>query len=199
VRAPSPVVGFVPGAAAGAALLVVALLTRGRGLGAALFLAGGTYVAAVSAAGDSIDASAPLVAVLLLLCGELSAWSIDERLDIRAEPRLAWRRGAAVSALATAGLAAAVLVVALSAVPSSHGLALTVLGAAAAVGAAGTGIWVVVQGRRVSINSGVDQYLPETIAELLELYCRVVESVVDDPEQTLPELINRCTSLHAVG
>jgi hypothetical protein len=63
----------------------------------------------------------------------------------------------------------------------------------------GTGIWVVVQGRRVSINSGVDQYLPETIAELLELYCRVVESVVDDPEQTLSELINRCTSLHAVG
>ena len=142
MRAPSPVVAFVPGAAAGAALLVLALLTRGRGLGAALFLAGGTYVAAVSAAGDSIDASAPLVAVLLLLCGELSAWSIDERLDIRAEPRLAWRRGAAVSALATAGLAAAVLVVALSAVPSSHGLALTVLGAAAAVGAAGTGIWV---------------------------------------------------------
>jgi hypothetical protein len=44
--------------------------------------------------------------------------------------------------LALAGLAVAVLVVALSAVPSSHGLALTLLGAAAAVGAAGTGIWV---------------------------------------------------------
>jgi hypothetical protein len=136
------VAAYVPGAVAGAVLLVVALVSRGRGLGTALFLAGGTYVAAVSAGGNAVDASAPLVAVLLLLSGELAAWSIDERLDIRAEPGLVWRRGAAVTALALAGLAAAVLVVALSAVPSSHGLALTVLGAAAAVGAAGTGIWV---------------------------------------------------------
>jgi hypothetical protein len=136
------VAAFVPGAAAGAVLFVVALVLRGRGLGTALFLAGGTYVAAVAAAGAAVDASAPLVAVLLLLGGELAAWSIDERLDIRSEPGLAWRRGAAVTALALAGLAAAVLAVARSAVPSSHGLALTVLGAAAAVGAAGTGIWV---------------------------------------------------------
>jgi hypothetical protein len=136
------VAAFAPGAVSGAILLVVALVWRGRGLGAALFLAGGTYVAAVAAAGDRIDASAPLVAVLLLLGGELSAWSIDERLAIRSETGLLWRRGAAVTALALAGLAAAALVVALSAVPSSHGLALTVLGAAAAVGAAGTGIWV---------------------------------------------------------
>ncbi|HEY3578307.1 MAG TPA: hypothetical protein VGK68_10025 [Gaiellaceae bacterium] len=141
-RAPSPVAAFVPGATSGAILLVVALVFRGRGLGAALFLAGGTYVAAVAAAGNAVDASAPLVAVLLLLSGELSAWSIDEGLEIRAESRVVWRRGAAVTALALAGLAAAVLVVALSAVPSTHGLALTLLGAAAAVGAAGTGIWV---------------------------------------------------------
>jgi hypothetical protein len=124
-------------------LLVLALLSGGRGLGVALFFAGGTYVAAVSAAGNDIDASAPLVAVLLLLCGELSAWSDDEHLDIRAEPGLAWRRGTAVAALALCGLAVAALVVALSTVPSGHGLAWTVLGAAAAIGAAGTGIWVV--------------------------------------------------------
>jgi hypothetical protein len=141
-RAPSPVAAFVPGAVAGAISLFVALVFHGRGLGAALFLAGGTYVAAVAAAGNAVDASAPLVAVLLLLSGELSAWSIDEGLEIRVEPRVVWRRGAAVTALGLAGLAAAVLVVALSAVPSSHGLVLTVLGAAAAVGAAGTGIWV---------------------------------------------------------
>jgi hypothetical protein len=136
------VAAFVPGAVAGAISLFVALVFHGRGLGAALFLAGGTYVAAVAAAGNAVDASAPLVAVLLLLSGELSAWSIDEGLEIRVEPRVVWRRGAAVTALGLAGLAAAVLVVALSAVPSSHGLVLTVLGAAAAVGAAGTGIWV---------------------------------------------------------
>jgi hypothetical protein len=136
------VVAFMPGAALGAVLLGVALVFGGRGLGAALFLAGGTYTAAVAAAGDRIDGSAPLVAVLLLLCGELSAWSVDERLEIRAEPELGWRRGAAVAVLALAGLSVAALVVALSAVPPNHGLAWTVLGAAAAVGATGTGMWV---------------------------------------------------------
>jgi hypothetical protein len=132
----------VPGAALGAVLLVAALFFRGGGLGAALFLAGATYVAAVAAAGGGADASAPLVAVLLLLCGELAAWSIDERFEIRVEPEVAWRRGITVTALGLAGLAVATLVVALSAVPPSHGLGWTVLGAAAAVGAAGTGIWV---------------------------------------------------------
>jgi hypothetical protein len=142
VRAPSPVVAFVPATALGALVLVVALAFRGRGLGIALFLGGGTYVAAVAAAGAGIDASAPLVAVLLLLCGELTAWSVDERLGIRPAPELAWRRGVGIAVLGLAGLAVAALVVALSAVPSSHGLAWTVLGAAAALGAAGTGIWV---------------------------------------------------------
>jgi hypothetical protein len=141
-RAPSPVVAFVPGAVLGAVLLLVALLFGGRGLGGALFLAGATYVAAVASAGGRTDATAPLVAVLLLLCGELTAWSVDERLSIRAEPQLAWRRGAAVATLALAGLAVATLVVALSAVSPNHGLGWTVLGATAAVGAAGTGIWV---------------------------------------------------------
>ena len=133
---------FVPGAALGAVLLVVALVYGGPGLGGALFLAGGTYVAAVTSAGTGIDASAPLVAVLLLLCGELSAWSFDERLEIRAESQLAWRRGLAIAALAFAGLTVATLVVSLSAVGPNHGLGWTVLGAAAALGAAGTGIWV---------------------------------------------------------
>jgi hypothetical protein len=132
----------VPGAALGLVLLVAALLFGGRGFGAALFLGGGTYVAAVAAAGGGVDASAPLVAVLLLLSGELAAWSVDERWLIRAEEKLAWRRGVAVTALALGGLAVAALVVALSAVQPNHGLGWTVLGAAAAVGAAGTGIWV---------------------------------------------------------
>jgi hypothetical protein len=142
VRAPSPAVAFVPGLAVGALLLVVALVFDGRGLGAALFLAGATYVAGVAAAGAGADASAPLVAVLLLLCGELTAWSLDERLEIQAEPALARRRAAAIATLGLSGLAVAALVVALSAVGPNHGLGWTVLGAAAAVAAAGTGIWV---------------------------------------------------------
>lgn len=132
----------MPGVVLGTLLLVSALVVGDVGLGAALLVAGGTYVAAVTAAGDRIDASAPLVAVLLLLCGELAAWSLDERWEIRTDAALVWRRAGAVAALALAGLAAATLLVALSAVPASHGLGWTVLGAAAAIGAAGTGIWV---------------------------------------------------------
>ena len=143
VRAPSPVVAFVPGLAFGGLLLVAALVWDGRGLGAALFFAAGSYVAAAAAAaGSGTDGSAPLVAVLLVLCGELAAWSFDERLGIRAERQVAWRRGAAVAVLALAGLGVATLVVALSAVGPTHGLGWTLLGAAAAIGAAGTGIWV---------------------------------------------------------
>jgi hypothetical protein len=126
----------------GVLLLAVALVFDGRCLGAALFLGGGTYVAAVAGAGAGVDSSALLVAVLLLLAGELTAWSIDERWRTGAEEELVWRRAAAVGALALGGFAAAALVVALSSVQPDHGLAWTVLGAAAAVGAAGTGIWV---------------------------------------------------------
>jgi hypothetical protein len=123
-------------------LLAVALARGGGTLGLALFLGGATYVGFLVAKHDQVDATAPLVAVLLLLCGELSAWSLDERWEIRADRELAWRRGTALGVLALAGLAVSALLVALSAVPSSHGLAWTVAGAAAAVGAAGTGVWV---------------------------------------------------------
>jgi hypothetical protein len=133
---------LVPVAAAGMLLLVAALLSGGRGLGAALWLGGATYVASVAAAGHRIDPTAPLVAVLLLLSGELVAWSLDERWRIPASAELAWRRAAAVVGLAVAGLAVSTLVLALSAVPPIHGLAWTVAGAAAAVAAAGAGVWV---------------------------------------------------------
>jgi hypothetical protein len=126
----------------GGLLLVAALSFAGGGLGAALFLAGATYVAAGATAGQSVDGSAPLVAVLLLLCGELAAWSLDERFGIEADPALVRRRGVAVSALGLAGLAVSTLTVALSAVGPNHGLGWTVLGALAALAAAGTGIWV---------------------------------------------------------
>jgi hypothetical protein len=141
-RAGSTAGYLAPGAALGTLLLVVALV-YGRGLGVALLLGGATYVVfVVSDEHHRVDPTAPLVAVLLLLCGELAAWSLDERWRIEADPTLLWRRGAAIAALALAGLTVAALVVALSAVPSSRGLALTVAGAAAAVAAAGIGVMV---------------------------------------------------------
>lgn len=134
--------GLVPAAAVGTLALLVALAAGGRGLGVSLFLGGAVYVAFVVSDASHVDATAPLVAVLLLLCGELTAWSLDERWRMRADAALVWRRGAAVAALALAGLAVSALVVALSAVPANHGLAWTVAGALAAVAAAGTGILV---------------------------------------------------------
>ena len=142
LRAGSDVVLLGAAAALGTLLLLVALLAAGgRGLAVSLFLGGAIYVAFVAHDEAHVDGTAPLVSVLLLLCAELAAWSLDERWRMQADAALAWRRGAAVGALALAGLVVSTVVVALSAVPASRGLALTAAGAAAAVAAAGTAIW----------------------------------------------------------
>jgi hypothetical protein len=89
-RAGSTAGYLAPGAALGTLLLVVALV-YGRGLGIALLLGGATYVAFVlSAEHHRVDPTAPLVAMLLLLCGELAAWSLDERWRIEADATLLW-------------------------------------------------------------------------------------------------------------
>ena len=131
---------LVPGAAAGGLFLVAVLVFGQRLLGAALALGGATFVVGAVGSGRSLDATAPLVAVLLLLCGELAGWSLDARLRMPADPALAWRRGAATAVLALVSLGAATLVVALSAAPVGHGLAWTAIGAAAAVAVAALGV-----------------------------------------------------------
>lgn len=140
-RASSHALAFLPGAVVGALLLLVTLLLYEQALGPALWFGGGTYVAFL-AVHPKIDTAAPLVALLLLLCGELAAWSRDARLPIRRDRQLVWRRALALGALAAGGLAAATLAVALTAVPAAHGLAWTLLGAAAAVAAGATGLLV---------------------------------------------------------
>ncbi|MDX6481675.1 MAG: hypothetical protein QOG85_2185 [Gaiellaceae bacterium] len=139
-RAGAHLVELAPGAGAGLALVLAALVTDGRGLGVALWLGGATYVAFLVAAHSGIDGAAPLVAVLLLLCGELATWSLDERSRMRTDAGLIWRRGGAVGLLALGGLMLATLSVVLGAAPSAHGLVFTFLGAIAAIAAAGTGI-----------------------------------------------------------
>jgi hypothetical protein len=140
VRAGAVREAFVPGLGVGAVCLLLALVFGLPSLGVALWLAGGSYLGYAAGVHHSLDGGAPLVAVLLLLCGELAAWSLDERWRIRAETQLLLRRAGAVALLALGGLTAATLVVALAAVPPSHGLVLTLAGALAAVGAAATGI-----------------------------------------------------------
>jgi hypothetical protein len=124
-----------PVAALGA-LLLLFVLARGTDdvLGWSLGLAGAAYAGATIAHGTHVDEAAPLVAVALLLCGELSAWSLDERPHVAAERGVLAARAAGVAALAVASLAVSALVVALSVASVGGGLLWTVLGAAAAVG-----------------------------------------------------------------
>lgn len=116
-------------------LLLAFVLVRGQDelLGSALGLAGIGYAAAIVVHGSGVDAAAPLVGAGLLLCGELAAWSLDERVTVAAGRPFLLVRAAAVAALAGAGLAVGALVVSLAAAPVGSGLAWTVLGAAAAV------------------------------------------------------------------
>lgn len=128
---------FVPGVAVGAFLLVVALVRWDQALGWALGLCGATYVAEVAVRGGGVDSTAPLVAVLLLLSGELTAWSLAERGRLRVDGAVHGTRALTVATLAIVGLLAAGLVVALGGVQLGGGIAWTALGAAAAVAAAG--------------------------------------------------------------
>jgi hypothetical protein len=118
----------------GAALLVLLLVRADADLLPwPLACLGTGYAIALVVAGRAVDNAAPLVAVGLLLCGELAAWSIDERLRIPEERAVVRSRALALSALALGSLAVAALLVALAASPAGGGLAWTALGAASAV------------------------------------------------------------------
>jgi hypothetical protein len=128
----APVVSVI--GALGAVLLLF-VLVRGHDdlLGWALGLGAGAYVLSLLVHGASVDEAAPLVAVVLLVCGELAAWSLDERGHIACERGLQATRAIALAGLALCALGAATLVVALAAVSVGRGLGWTVAGAAAAV------------------------------------------------------------------
>jgi hypothetical protein len=121
------------------AVLLLAALVRGMPelISWALGPAGVVYVVAIAVHGRAVDEAAPLVATALLLCGELAAWSLDERWRIEEESVVVRRRALALGALTLVGLGASALVVAMAAAPPGRGLAWTTLGAVGAVGAVG--------------------------------------------------------------
>jgi hypothetical protein len=124
------------------ALLLVLLLVRAR---AELVpwppaLLGVAYAVELVIRGAGVDEAAPLVAVGLLLCGELAAWSIAERLPVAVEWPVTRDRAVALGALAFGSLAVAALVVALAAAPAGYGLAWTVVGAGSAVAVVGLAV-----------------------------------------------------------
>jgi hypothetical protein len=119
--------------------VLLLVLVRGHDelLGPALLLAGCAYALGLFVGRHSLDERAPLVATALLLCGELTAWSNDERLPIAHDRRVRGMRGFAVGALVLGGLVTSALVVAASAVSAGGGIGWTLAGAAAAVLALG--------------------------------------------------------------
>jgi len=140
-RTAAPVTAALGG---GGALLLLLVLRRADAdlLVWPLGLLGVGYAVAIAVRGSGLDEGAPFVAAGLLLCGELAAWSMDERFGIRADRAVVVARAVGVGALVFAGLAVAALVVALSATSAGGGLAWTVLGSIAAVGVVALGVAV---------------------------------------------------------
>lgn len=125
----------------GAVALVVVLVRAAEDLLAwAVLPLAAAYGISIVADRHAVDQTAPLVAVGLLLCCELAAWSLDARWRIAAEEAVVRRRALALGALVLAGLAASTAVVAIAVAPAGNGLSWTVAGAAAAVGAVGIGV-----------------------------------------------------------
>lgn len=130
-------------ATAAGALCAVALWRGRRGmLGWSLLIAGAVFIVSIERGGGGVDGTAPLVATALFLCAELARWSFDTRVRISGDAVLLVRRAAALAALALGAGAAASVVVGSSAIAAPHNLAWTALGAAAAAGAAGLGVWL---------------------------------------------------------
>ena len=98
------------------------------------------YAVSIVVHGRSVDGGAPLVAVGLLLTGELAAWSMDERHRIPAERSIVLGRASALGLLAFSGLAVAGLVVALAGTSAGGGVAWTLAGSVAAVAAVAVGV-----------------------------------------------------------
>lgn len=98
-----------------------------------LVLLGGLY--AWKLGGGSVDAWAPVYAGGLLAVAEVAYWSVQLRGRAHDAERLTERRVALIAALAFAAVAAGGLVLAATSVQIGSGVALDLLGVAAAVGA----------------------------------------------------------------
>jgi hypothetical protein len=117
-------------------LLLLLALWRGYVdlLGTSLLLLGAAYVLGLLAGRHVLDEAAPLVAGGMLACGELAAWSLEQRPRVPAVQRLVLARAGAVGVLVLAGMGAAALVIAVASAPLGAGLPWTLAGALAAVG-----------------------------------------------------------------
>jgi hypothetical protein len=97
-----------------------------------LLLLGGMYGAELALDDAPLDPATPLVAVALFLSAELAYWSLEERTDAGPEPGDRLRRLAVVAGFALGTLLVAAMLLALVDGVRTGGLAIDLLGAAAA-------------------------------------------------------------------
>ena len=117
-----------------ALLALFAALVRGWAplLPSALVLLGALYGAQLAIDDAQVDIAAPLVATGLVLVAELGYWSLEEREQVTGEPGDSLRRLAFVALLALGTLVVTASLLALVDAVRAGGLALDLLGAAAA-------------------------------------------------------------------
>ena len=140
--------------AAAAALVLLAAIVNGWPalVPLAVTLAGGTYAAQLALDDAALDAAAPAIAVGLLLAAELAYWSLDERERIRGEAGESLRRAAFVAVLGLGAFLGGATLLALTDVVRAGGIALDLIGAAAAVAALATILVAAVGGRRDALR-----------------------------------------------
>jgi hypothetical protein len=125
--------GGVRVAAAAVVALVAALVLGWSPLvPVAIVLVASTYAAQLAVDDAPLDAAAPLLAAGLLVVAELAYWSLEERAHVPGEAGAGLRHSAVVAALGATALLVALLVLLLVDAVRTTGLAIDVLGAAAA-------------------------------------------------------------------
>jgi hypothetical protein len=123
-------------AAVGVVALVAAVVLEWSPLvPASVALVGGAYATHLALDDPPLDVHVAALAALLLLAVELAHWSLEEADDVSTDPGEAWRRLAVVVGFGAVALVVAAGVLALVDAVRTRGLAVDLLGAAAAAAA----------------------------------------------------------------
>jgi uncharacterized membrane protein (UPF0136 family) len=125
-------VGYRVSAVALLALVAALALDWPRFVPVPLLMLGGMYGAQLALDDVPLDLATPLVAVALFLTAELAYWSLEEATGADPEPGERLRRVALVAGFALGTLLVAATLLALVEVVQTGGLAVDLLGAAAA-------------------------------------------------------------------
>lgn len=122
--------------AAGVAWLCLGLVARwSPALTAGIAVLGAEQATRLALTSDAVDPWTPVYAVGFLFAAELAWWSIEPRVEARADPFLTLLRLGAIAAACAVGGFLSALVVAAAGAPLEGGVGLELVGVVAATGA----------------------------------------------------------------